>query len=253
MHTQFPKNFLFGTATAAYQIEGGWNEDGKGLSTWDVFTHKKGKIMEGHTGDVACDTYHDFQTDIDIMSELNLDAYRFSISWARVLPEGKGKPNEKGIDYYSRLIEALLEKDITPFITLFHWDMPYALFKENRGFVGRDTAKYYADYAKLMIERFGDRVKDWITLNEPWEHAFFGHFVGEQAPGMKNPFAYFKAAHHELLGHGLGVQAMRSVYDDLNIGITLSQFPVYPYNYEPSEKDMKAVEGYLRNQRESKG
>lgn len=241
MYTQFPRDFIFGTATAAYQIEGGWNKDGKGLSTWDVFTHKKGKIKDNSTGDVACDTYNNFQTDVDIMSKLNMDAYRFSIAWSRVLPDGKGKPNEKGIDYYSRLIDALLEKNITPFITLFHWDMPYALYKENRGFVGRDTAEYFAEYAKLMVERFGDRVKDWITLNEPWEHAFMGHFIGEQAPGMKNPKAYFKAAHHELIGHGLGVQAMRSVQSDLNIGITLSQFPVYPYNYDAGPKDMEAV------------
>lgn len=238
MYPQFNKDFIFGTATAAYQIEGGWNEDGKGLSTWDVFSHKKGKIKEGHTGDVACDTYHDFKTDIDIMSDLNLDAYRFSIAWSRVLPAGKGKPNEKGIDYYERLIDALLEKNITPFITLFHWDMPYDIYKENRGFVGRDTAKYYAEYARLMIERFGDRVKDWITFNEPWEHAFMGYFIGEHAPGEKNPKAYFQAAHHELLGHGLGVQAMRSVRDDLNIGITLSQFPVYPFKFDSSDKDM---------------
>lgn len=242
MYPQFNKDFKFGTATAAYQIEGGWNEDGKGLSTWDVFSHTKGKIKEGHTGDVACNTYHDFQTDVDIMSELGMDAYRFSIAWSRVLPDGKGKPNEKGIDYYSRLIEALLEKNITPFITLFHWDMPYALYKENRGFVGRDTAYYFAEYAQLMIERFGDRVKDWITFNEPWEHAFMGYFIADQAPGEANPFAYFKAAHHELLGHGLGVQAMRSVRNDLNIGITLSQFPVYPFNFDASEKDMESVE-----------
>ncbi len=242
MYPQFDKDFLFGTATAAYQIEGGWNEDGKGLSTWDVFSHTKGKIRDGSTGDVACNTYHDFQTDIDLMSSLHMDAYRFSISWSRVLPEGRGAVNERGLEYYHRLIDALLQKGIRPFITLFHWDTPYALYKEYGGFAGRDTAKYFADYARQMIATYGDKVKDWITLNEPWEHAMFGHFLGEHAPGIKNPRTYFKVAHHELLGHGLAVQAMRSVRSDLNIGITLSQFPVYPASYTPNQKEFDSVE-----------
>lgn len=242
MLSQFGKDFLFGTATAAYQIEGGWNEDGKGLSIWDVFSHTKGKIRDGSTGDVACDTYHNFQTDIDLMSGLKMDAYRFSISWSRVLPEGRGAVNQKGLDYYNRLVDALLKKGIRPFVTLFHWDTPYALFQKYRGFAGRETAKYFADYTKLAAERLGDRVKDWITLNEPWEHAMFGHFLGEHAPGIKSPWTYFKVAHHELLGHGLAVQAMRGVRSDLNIGVTLSQFPVYPAHFEPNEKDMDSVE-----------
>ncbi len=242
MLPQFGKDFLFGTATAAYQIEGGWNEDGKGLSIWDVFTHTKGKIRDGSTGDVACDTYHDFQTDVDLMSSLKMDAYRFSISWSRVLPQGRGAVNQKGLDYYDRLVDALLEKGIRPFVTLFHWDTPYALYQRYRGFAGRETAQYFADYAKLVAEQFADRVKDWITLNEPWEHAMFGHFLGEHAPGLKSPWTYFKVAHHELLGHGLAVQAMRSVRGGLNIGVTLSQFPIYPARFEANEKDLDSVE-----------
>jgi beta-glucosidase len=241
-HLQFPPNFYFGTATAAYQIEGGWDADGKGLSTWDTFVRWPGKIRNGETGDVACNTYHDFQTDVDLMAKLSLNAYRFSIAWSRVLPEGKGPVNAKGLDYYNRLVDALLEKEITPFITLFHWDMPQALFKENRGFVGRDTASYFADYAGLMVKTLGDRVKHWITLNEPWEHAMFGHFLGEHAPGLRNPRTYFKVAHHQLLGHGLAVQRMRSLYDDLEIGITLSQFPVYPKKENPGKKDLDSAE-----------
>lgn len=241
MFPQFDKAFVFGSATAAYQIEGGWNEDGKGLSTWDVFSHTKGKIRDGSTGDTACNTYHDFQTDINLMSSLKMDAYRFSVSWSRILPDGRGVVNQKGLDYYSRLTDALLIKGIRPFITLFHWDMPYALFQQHRGFAGRDTAKYFADYSRLVIQALGDRVKDWITLNEPWEHAMFGHFLGEHAPGIKNPRTYFKVAHHELLGHGLAVQAMRSVRSDLNIGITLSQFPVYPASFKPNEKELDCV------------
>jgi len=234
---QFPKNFLFGTATAAYQIEGGWNEDGKGLSTWDVFTHKPGKVMNGDNGDTACDTYHDFQTDIEIMSELELQAYRFSIAWSRVLPQGKGQVNQKGLDYYNRLVDALLSKNIVPFITMFHWDMPQALFEQYGGFASRETSSYFADYAEVIVKSLGDRVKHWITLNEPWEHAFFGHFVGEHAPGVTNPWTYFKVAHHELLGHGLAVERVRSIAPDAQVGITLSQFPVYPYDDTPQHHE----------------
>jgi beta-glucosidase len=228
-YPQFPKNFYFGSATAAYQIEGGWDADGKWPSTWDVFVRKPGKIKNGDTGDVACNTYQDPQTDIDIMADLEMNAYRFSISWSRVIPEGKGSVNSKGLDYYNRLVDSLLEKGITPFITMFHWDMPQALFKLNGGFASRDTANFFADYAEIIVNALGDRVKHWITLNEPWEHAFFGYFVGEHAPGISNPWTYFKVAHHELLGHGLAVQRVRDLHPDLNIGITLSQFPIYPY------------------------
>jgi beta-glucosidase len=228
-YPQFPKNFYFGSATAAYQIEGGWDADGKGPSTWDAFVRQPGKIKNGDTGDVASNTYHDFQTDVDLMAEMQMNAYRFSIAWSRVLPGGKGAVNPKGLDYYNRLVDALLEKNVTPFITMFHWDMPQALFELNGGFINRDTAYYFADYAEVIVRALGDRVKHWITLNEPWEHAFFGHFVGEHAPGIRNPWKYFKVAHHELLGHGLAVQRARSLYSDLNIGITLSQFPIYPF------------------------
>lgn len=242
MFTQFGKDFIFGAATAAYQIEGGWDEDGKGLSIWDIFSHTKGKIRDGSTGDKACDTYHDYQTDIDLMSSLGMDAYRFSVSWSRILPEGKGPINQKGLDYYDRLVDSLLKKGIRPFITLYHWDMPYALFQKYKGFCGRETAQYFAEYAGLMVDRLGDRVKDWITLNEPWEHAFFGHFIGEHAPGLKNPWLYFRAAHNQLIGHGLAVSSMRSIRSDLNIGITLSQFPIYPAKFEPGKKDLDSVE-----------
>jgi len=234
---QFPKNFYFGSATAAYQIEGGWDADGKGLSTWDVFAHKPGKIKNGHTGDVACNTYHDFQTDVDIMAELDMNAYRFSIAWSRVLPEGKGTVNPKGLDYYNRLVDALLEKNITPFITLFHWDMPQTLYEQYGGFASRETSNYFADYVEVVLKSLGDRVKHWITLNEPWEHAFFGYFVGEHAPGEHNPWKYFRVAHHELLGHGLAVERIRGLSPDAEVGITLSQFPIYPYAETPKHMD----------------
>jgi beta-glucosidase len=225
---QFPPDFYFGTATAAFQIEGGWDEDGKGLSTWDTFMHQSKRANHRLAAEVAADTYHDFKTDIDLMVELGFNAYRFSISWARVLPEGRGRVNPKGLDYYKRLVDALLEKNITPFITIFHWDMPQALADAYGGFMGRQGAYDFADFAELVAESLGDRVNHWITLNEPWEHAMFGHLLGEHAPGKRSPWAYFKVAHHQLLGHGIAVKRIKALYPQSQVGITLSQFPVYP-------------------------
>ena len=234
---QFPEGFYFGAATAAYQIEGGWNADGKGLSTWDVFVRKPGKIKNGDTGDIACNTYFDFQTDIDIMAQLKMNAYRFSIAWSRVLPEGTGTVNTKGLDYYERLVDALLEKDIVPFITLFHWDMPNSLYATNGGFAARETARYFADYVEIVVRSLGDRVNHWITLNEPWEHAFFGYFTGEHAPGVTNPWKYFRVAHHELLAHGMAVERIRTSAPEAKVGITLSQFPIFPFGDSEKHQD----------------
>ncbi|MGE5221724.1 MAG: GH1 family beta-glucosidase [Omnitrophica WOR_2 bacterium] len=239
-YPQFPEGFYFGSATAAYQVEGGWNEDGKGPSVWDVFSHQKGKILNGDTGDVACDTYHDFQTDIQIMSDLGMNAYRFSVAWSRVLPEGRGGVNPKGLDYYNRLVDALLAKNITPFITLYHWDLPQALQDRYGGFTSRECCFYFADYVSAVVKSLGDRVKHWITLNEPWEYAVFGYFVGERPPGKHNPWTYFKVAHHELLAHGLAVEAIRDLDAEARVGITLSQFPVYPVR--DTRKDRASAE-----------
>ncbi len=235
----FPKGFLFGTATAAYQIEGAWDEDGKGPSIWDTFTHTPGKVHTGETGDRACNTYRDPQTDINIMADLGLNAYRFSTAWSRILPTGKGAVNSGGIDYYNRLVDALLEKGITPFITLFHWDMPQALQDQYGGFAGRECASYFADYAEIVVKNLGDRVKNWITLNEPWEHAALGHFLGEHAPGIRNPWTYFKVAHHQLLGHGLALERIRSLSPDARVGATLSQTLVFPRS--ESKRDQVAA------------
>jgi len=229
---QFPSDFLFGTATSAYQIEGGWNVDGRGPSIWDTYTHASPRR---DTGDVACNTYHDFQTDIDLMSVLGLNSYRFSVAWPRVLPEGRGQVNAKGLDYYDRLVDALLAKHIRPFVTLFHWDMPQALQDAFGGFAGRETASYFADYAEVVVRRLGDRVKDWITLNEPWEHAALGHLLGEHAPGHHNPWTYLKVAHHQLLGHGLAVERIRAACPDARVGITLSLTPILPKTNRPQD------------------
>ncbi len=179
------------------------------------------------------------ERDIALMSELGLNAYRFSIAWSRVLPEGRGQINQKGMDYYSRLVDLLLERHITPFITLFHWDTPQALQDMCGGFAGRDMAFYFADYAELVVKALGDRVRSWITLNEPWEHAAFGHLLGTHAPGAHNPFKYFRVAHHELLGHGLAMERIRSVSPEARVGITLSLTPIYPAT--PKPKDIAAA------------
>lgn len=238
-YPQFPRGFLFGTATAAFQIEGSPLADGKKASIWDTFTHQNGKIPSGTTADVACDTYREPERDIALMSDLGLNAYRFSVAWSRVIPNGKGQVNQKGLDYYARLVDMLLERKITPFITLYHWDMPQALQDSNGGFAGRDTCAIFADYAAVVVKALGDRVKHWITLNEPWEHAALGHLLGDHAPGKRNPWTYMRVAHHELLGHGLALQAIRAIDPDAKVGITLSQTPIFPATQDP--KDVKAA------------
>ncbi len=227
-HIQLPPDFLFGAATSAYQIEGGWDADGKGLSIWDQFARRPGRIHRGHNGDVACDTYQEFRTDIDIMGRLGLDAYRFSIAWSRVLPDGRGRINEKGLDYYERLIDGLLAAGIAPFVTLFHWDLPLALQNEIGGFAHRDSAAFFADYVEIVARRLGDRVGHWITLNEPWVHATFGHMGGNHAPGRRNPWAYLRAVHHQLLGHGLAAARLKAIAPEAPVGISLNLTPFYP-------------------------
>ena len=221
----FPKDFIWGTATASYQIEGAYNEDEKGLSIWDDFSHKKGKIIDGTNGDIACDHYHRYIEDINLMSNLGYDAYRFSIAWTRIFPDGKGHINQKGVDYYNRLIDFLLEKKIKPFVTIFHWDLPLKL-QEEGGFLNSDISNYYSDYVSFLIKTFGDRVENWITFNEPFIFAILGHLTGEHAPGMKSIKAFFKVTHNLLLSHGKGVIAARSVNNKIKIGITNNHSPI---------------------------
>jgi len=224
----FPPGFLFGAATSAYQIEGGHDADGKGPSVWDRFTRRPGRVHRAHTGDVACDTYHDFRADVDIMRRLGLGAYRFSISWPRVLPRGRGAVNEPGLDYYDRLVDALLDANIVPFVTLFHWDMPQALQDEMGGFAGRDCAAHFADYAEVVAGRLGDRVGHWITLNEPWVYATLGHLRGLHAPGRANPWVFLRVVHHQLLGHGLAAERLRARHAATQVGLSLNLSPIYP-------------------------
>lgn len=206
----FPKNFTWGAAAAAYQIEGAVAEDGRGPSIWDIHTHQPGKIFENHNGDVACDHYHRYPEDVAILSNLGAQAYRLSISWSRVIPEGTGKPNPKGLAFYDRLFDALLEAGVTPWVTLFHWDLPNALQRRG-GFLNRDIVEWYGDYAALIAARYGDRVKHWMTFNEPPCTVGLGLQDGIFAPGYKLPYAdCLLAAHHLLMAHGRGVQALRA-------------------------------------------
>lgn len=244
---QLPPGFVFGAATSAYQIEGGWDADGKGLSIWDHFTRRPGRIFGGHTGDVACETYRDFQTDIGVMRELGLDAYRFSIAWPRVLPAGRGQVNQKGLDYYERLVDALLKAGIAPFITLFHWDLPLALHRDMGGFAHRDSAATFADYVEVVARRLGDRVGHWITLNEPWVHATFGHIAGNHAPGRRNPWVYLRAVHHQLLGHGLAVERLRAFAPASQVGITLNLTPFHPASHTEADRAAAALADQIIN------
>ena len=223
----FPKDFVFGAATSAYQIEGAATDDGKGFSIWDNFTHTNGKIKTDENGNVACDHYNRYQEDVKIMSEIGLDAYRGSISWSRILPEGEGRINEKGLDFYDRLTDELMEKNITPFYTLFHWDLPLILQENYKGFQSRTVVDLFCEYAKIVVSRLGDRVKNWITINEPFEYAGFGHLLGLHAPGIKSPWAYFKVMHNLLLAHGKSIPVIRDNCIDANVGISLSITPLH--------------------------
>jgi beta-glucosidase len=236
---QFPEGFLFGAATSAYQIEGAFNEDGKGPSIWDDFAHRAGKIRFGQNGDLACDHYHRFAEDVALMKSLGLQAYRFSIAWSRIFPEGEGRINQKGLDFYSHLTDALLENGITPFPTLFHWDLPLALQKQYNGFENRKVCSFFADYSEAVARALGDRIRQWVTINEPFEFAAFGHFLGGHAPGKTSLPAYFRVIHHLLLAHGMALERIRSIDPALQVGIVVSLTPIHPQT--SSEKDRQAA------------
>src|SRR6202034_3708362 len=205
----FPAGFAWGAATAAYQIEGGATADGKGPSVWDTFSHTPGKVRGGDTGDIACDSYHRYHEDADLLSSLGLSAYRFSISWPRVFPDGTGQVNQAGLDHYRALADALGERGIAATATLFHWDLPQAL-QDRGGWASRDVALRFADYAAVVGEALGDRVARWITLNEPLVVTHLGYRVGVHAPGLTDEGAAAAATHHLMLGHGLATAALRA-------------------------------------------
>ena len=223
----FPPGFLWGAATAAYQIEGAAAEDGKGPSIWDTFCRVPGAIATGETGDVSCDHYHRWREDVALMRELGLGAYRFSISWPRVLPRGRGRVNEKGLDFYDALVDALLAIGVRPFVTLYHWDLPQAL-QERGGWTAPDVVAAFSDYASLIARRLGDRVTDWMTLNEPEVVAFAGHHVGVHAPGVRDFTTALRVSHNLHLAHRAGAAAIRAARPNARVGIALNMSPCEP-------------------------
>ncbi|GAA3367203.1 GH1 family beta-glucosidase [Streptomyces sannanensis] len=207
-HPPLPDGFVWGVATAAHQIEGAVDEDGRGPSVWDTFAARPGTVRDGHTGAVACDHYHRYAEDVSLLQALGVDAYRFSIAWSRVQPSGSGPVNSRGLDFYDRLTDALLAVGVTPVPTLFHWDLPQALEDEG-GWLHRDTAARFAEYAALVADRLADRTQRWITLNEPFVHMAYGYALGVHAPGRALMLDALPAAHHQLLGHGMAATALR--------------------------------------------
>jgi beta-glucosidase len=229
---QFPKDFVWGAAAASYQIEGAFDADGRGASVWDMFCRKPDAVWNGHTGDVACDHYHRYAEDVGLMKELGLQAYRLSVAWPRIQPSGVGKPNAAGLDFYDRLVDALLAAGITPWVTLFHWDFPLDLYHRG-GWLNRDSADWFGDYTTHVVSRLSDRVKHWMTLNEPQVYIGAGHHEGRHAPGDKLAFKeVLLAGHHTLLAHGKSVQAIRAASKQPPIvgyaPVALSKMPFDP-------------------------
>jgi beta-glucosidase len=228
-------DFVWGAATAAYQIEGATHEDGRGESVWDRFGATPGKVRNGDTGEIACDFYHRFPEDIVLMGELGIDAFRFSIAWPRILPEGRGTVNQAGLDFYDRLVDELLAHGIEPFATLFHWDTPQVL-EDAGGWPARATAEAFVEYAGVVASRLGDRVRYWTTHNEPWVVAWIGHAWGEHAPGRTSETDAVATAHHMLLSHGWAVEAIRRAAPDARVGITLNLALAYPASTSPEDE-----------------
>ncbi len=239
MAESFPDGFLWGASTAAYQIEGAVREDGRGPSIWDVFSHLPGTIRGGDTGDVACDHYHRWPEDVALMRELGIGAYRLSTAWPRILPEGRGRANDKGLEFYDRLVDAVMAAGIEPWVCLYHWDLPQAL-EDRGGWQNRDTASWYADYAHLTARRLGDRVKHWATFNEPNAACVKGYGEGDHAPGIRGRMTALTAIHVMNLAHGLGVAAMRSERADLLLGNI--------YNFHPREPASEREEDEIATQ-----
>jgi beta-glucosidase len=245
---RFPDDFAWGTATAGYQIEGAVTEDGRGPSIWDTFSHTPGAVLGGDTGDVADDHYHRYVEDVALLAELGVTHYRFSLAWPRLQPDGRGAFNDAGVDFYSRLIDELLDKGVQPWVTLYHWDLPQPL-EDAGGWPERDTAYRFAEYAAGAYERLGDRVRYWTTLNEPWCAAYLGHASGVHAPGRREPAAAVRAAHHLMLGHGFALQAMRAHDAERTFGVTLNLYPAVAVTGDPADVDAaRRIDGLMNRQ-----
>ncbi|RED23712.1 beta-glucosidase [Flavobacterium cutihirudinis] len=236
--SQFGEDFLWGVSTAAFQIEGAHDADGKGSSIWDVFTAQKGKIKNGHHAVTACDFYNSYQNDIDLIKELNIPNFRFSISWPRIMPTGTHPVNQAGIDYYNKIIDSLLAQGIEPWVTLYHWDLPHAL-EEKGGWTNRESVAWFSDYVEICAKHFGDRVKNWMVINEPSVFTGAGYFLGIHAPGKKGITNYIKAMHHVTLATVSGAKKLRNSISDANIGTTFSCTHIEPFSQ--NQKDIEAA------------
>jgi len=235
---KFPSHFLWGVSTSAYQIEGGWDADGKGPSIWDDFSRRPGKILDGSSGEIAADHYRRMDEDVALIAGLGCGSYRFSISWPRVFPSGYGRINPRGLDFYDRLVDRLCAADIVPMVTLYHWDLPSALQKEG-GWTKSSVVARFADYTEAVVQRLGDRVPRWVTLNEPVAVVGAGHVAGTHAPGIRNPVAAAKVLHHLLMAHGAAVQRIRGLAPMAQVGIANAFTPVYPLH---SRRDARVAD-----------
>jgi beta-glucosidase len=231
--------FVWGVATSSYQIEGAANEDGRGKSIWDTFCKVPGKVANFDNGDIACDHYHRYKEDLDLMKWMGVKAYRFSVAWPRVIPDGVGRVNEMGLDFYDRLIDSLLEREIAPWLTMYHWDLPEAL-QLRGGWNNREVVEWFGEYAEVLTSRFGDRVKNWMTLNEPLCSAWLGHLYGDMAPGIKDLQTALNVSHHLLMSHGLACQVIRSNVSEANVGIVVNVTPAVPAT--DSQEDSNAAQ-----------
>jgi beta-glucosidase len=246
VHPTFPPDFVWGAATSAYQIEGATSEDGRGESIWDRFCTVPGAVRNGETGAVACDFFHRFREDVALMRELGLDAFRFSVSWPRILPEGRGRIEPRGLDFYDRLVDELLAAGIRPCLNLYHWDLPQRLEDEG-GWPVRSTAEAFVGLAEAVAARLGDRVRDWATHNEPWCAAWLGYGYGVHAPGRKSRADAVAAAHHLLLSHGWAVETLRRDAPGAKVGIILDAWPAYPATEDPADAAAARADDALRN------
>ena len=234
----FPPDFVWGSAVSAYQVEGAVDADGRGESIWDRFSATPGKVVNGDSGAVACDSYHRYREDVKLVTELGLNAFRFSIAWPRIFAEGRGSPNTAGLDFYDGLVDELLAAGVEPYVTLYHWDLPQAL-EERGGWPVRDTAEAFAEYVDVVAARLGDRVRHWITMCEPWVISWLGYGLGEHAPGRRSEADALAAAHHVLLGHGLAAEVLRSRHAEAKVGITIDLVAFHPLTR--SDDDLAAM------------
>ena len=243
---RFPPDFVWGAATSAYQIEGAVDEDGRGECIWDRFTATPGRVAGGDTGRVACDSYHRYREDVRLMRDLGLNGYRFSIAWPRVLPEGRGRPNAAGLDFYDRFVEALLENGIEPFVTLYHWDLPQAL-EDRGGWPERATVDAFTEYVHVVVNRLGDRVSHWITQCEPWVVSWLGYGLGEHAPGRASEADALAAAHHVLLAHGRAAEVLRAESSRAKVGITIDLVRFQPASSTAADAEAARQADVYRN------